>query len=377
MNSGEQQKRPKINLVSYYVIISINLLICLLTCLAAFGGYFDPKYLKAIPAMAAMSFPVWVFVVPVLLIIDLFTFRRLCFIPIVTIALCYNAFLDFCPLNFGSKEKNPDNLPEFSLLTYNVFNFTNFKDLKTEDGGSLTAQTIIDSHADIVCLQEGVDTSVNLGMFSKKQSDSLKNLYPYRAAGTPTTPVFSIVPVEVIPIQSIPGTTGQFTNYRLTIDGKKLSIYNVHLQSIGLNDSDKELYRDLTKGKAESISTIRHSLLSKLVSAFKARADQARLIRQRIDNDSTENIIVCGDFNDVPGCYAMREIMGRDMKNAYRERACGPSITYRDNRFYFHIDQILYKGNIDPVRVETIKEGNSDHFPVFAKFRFKSKESES
>ena len=62
--------------------------------------------------------------------------------------------------------------------------------------------------------------------------------------------------------------------------------------------------------------------------------------------------------------------MGDDLHDAYADAAFGPTITYHENRFYFRIDQILYRGP----EILSIDRGNcksSDHYPMIATFRFK------
>ncbi|MDE5650801.1 MAG: hypothetical protein K2I35_07320, partial [Duncaniella sp.] len=67
-------------------------------------------------------------------------------------------------------------------------------------------------------------------------------------------------------------------------------------------------------------------------------------------------------------CYAIRTIMGDDLRDAYAECAFGPAITYHGNRFYFRIDHILYDGNIEAVKLQLDKVPSSDHYPLFATF---------
>lgn len=147
----------------------------------------------------------------------------------------------------------------------------------------------------------------------------------------------------------------------------------MHLQSIGLNDDDKELFRDLTEGEVEGrrkMSRVKHQLLGKLSHAFKERAKQARLLRSQIDSIGIENVIVAGDFNDIPGCFALRELCRDDFRNAFTDAGCGPTITYHANRFYFHIDHVVYRGNMKAIGYRRGNCPNSDHYPVTVTFRW-------
>lgn len=81
-------------------------------------------------------------------------------------------------------------------------------------------------------------------------------------------------------------------------------------------------------------------------------------------------MIICGDFNDVPESYAYRLLKGNDLKDAYVETGFGPMITYNAHAFWFHLDQIFYRGALRPLSVRKGKTKLSDHYPLFAEFEF-------
>ncbi len=92
------------------------------------------------------------------------------------------------------------------------------------------------------------------------------------------------------------------------------------------------------------------------------------------DREITDSIggpfIVAGDFNDIPDCYAVRTIRGKDMHDAYADAAFGPTITYHGDKFYFRIDQVLYKGPFKAVDIERGDIASSDHNPLLTTFLF-------
>lgn len=46
-------------------------------------------------------------------------------------------------------------------------------------------------------------------------------------------------------------------------------------------------------------------------------------------------------------------------------------ITYNKHLFWFHIDQILYRGAIRPLSVKKGSLKSSDHYPLTAEFEFR------
>lgn len=356
-------------------LLAINIFIASLTFLSAFGGIVNPNRFYAVPAMAAMTFPIWAILVPVMLAVDLFTKRILAIIPAATMLICMQAFWSYCPMNiFGEKADRNDST--FTLMTYNSLGFAPYNPDKFNDTEqSLSVQTIIRNNPDIICLQEsGIPVKNNQLKITETQVEKIDSLYPYRRnTDTHLLSLLSKFEIKSLEATKFNDPTAGMVHYVIEIENKPLSIYNVHLQSIGLDDNDKELYMEITEGHARhNIKKAKRQLLSKLSYAFRQRAEQAETIREIIDSDSINNVIVCGDFNDIPGCYAMRTICGDDMFNANTKCGFGPSITYRANRFYFHIDQILYRGNIIPIKIKVIKDGESDHFPVMATFKIAS-----
>lgn len=162
--------------------------------------------------------------------------------------------------------------------------------------------------------------------------------------------------------------------FRFDIHGETVHLFNVHLESIGLNMADKTLYEELFRKAPQSERALRRQyrevkskLISKLNRAFVLRAEQAEIIRHTIDSIGGR-FIVAGDFNDIQDSRAVRIILGDDMHDAYADCALGPCITYHGNRFYFRIDQVLYSDGLDAVNIKRGDVLSSDHFPLLTTF---------
>lgn len=363
------------------ILTVINFISVFCTLLSAFGGVFNPEYLSAVPAIAAMTFPVWIVVSIIMMIIDYFWLRRYFWLQVITMAACAVPIYNFCPLGLGASEPTTEQekRSRFTILTYNTFNFDSYREDIMDFGATL--QIILKSDADIVCLQESAVSMDNLKFRLEKLHlnseilDSIESRYPYYAYSNTAYTIWSKYPISNIITPKLPGTSGSIVNYRVNINGNELSLYSIHLQSIGLNDSDKELYREITKGSARSsdMAKVKSHILSKLKSAFCIRANQAKAIHNIIDIDRSDAILLCGDFNDITGCYAMRQMRNSKLEyDAYTEAGFGPAITYRDSRFYFFIDHILYGGRIKAINADVIYGGASDHLPLLAEFYFKN-----
>lgn len=348
--------------------VFFNILISILLIFTAYCGYISPDTF-AFAAILNISFPIWILLCLLILIIDLIAKRKLAFIPISAIILSIGPIISFCPLNITSDEiaSNEQHLT-FKVLTYNVMDFSD-NQMSYPDGQNRSISYILSTDADIVCLQECEYLSpLKRFHVTQTQIDSLKRKYPYYHIGTSGQSILSKHPFSTINLGISPEDTGDMAAYLVEVNSRVITVFNLHLRSIGLTGSDKELYRNLTDWAAEhNISRIQPQLISKLNDAARHRARQARFLKAHIDN-TKGNIIVCGDFNDTPNCYAIRTISGDRLRDAYAENAFGPTITYNANRFYFRIDHVLYHGAFDAIDICRNDLKCSDHYALLTTF---------
>lgn len=345
-----------------------NILIGLCLIFSAYAGNINPETI-AIAGLVNMSFPGWIILNIIILLIDLIFKRKLSFIPIASFLLCAGPLLNFCPFNIlGYNMSESEKRHSFTLLTYNIMEYLDQENI-FPDGTNRIVSYILSADADIVCLQECDYFSPFPGVHTtKEQFDSLKQRYPYRKIETSGQTILSKYPFTSIDLGVSADDRRDMAAYLVEIGNEIITIYNLHLRSFGLDDNDKALYKDLTQLKADNnIKRAKRQLVSKINDAAKIRARQAQLLRAHIDKTGG-NIIVCGDFNDVPNCYAIRTICGDKMRDAYAENAFGPTITYNANRFYFRIDHVLYQGRLNAIDIKRNNLRSSDHYALLTTF---------
>lgn len=363
-------------MIKRFVLSLINVAICALTVFSAWGGVVSPQS-WVLPSFAVMVFPVMAVATTLLLAADLIIAAfRMALIPLATILLCGNAFLSFCPLNFGTarKESAIPASDRLTLATYNVLDFYNLcEPSRNPPANNPSVSWIIREKPDIICFQE-LSSLERYGRsrLSDTQADSLTMIYPYRLIGPGVLGIMSKYPVKQLPSPMSNYGTFDIECYEASLGkpGRNATIINLHMQSLGLSEDDKALYRELTKGDPtkQELSEFKTGVAAKLAAAFRERGRQADSVRQFIDTLDGD-VIICGDFNDVPGCYAERTIMGDDFRDSYRDGATGPAWTYNRERMYFRIDHIYYRGNLSAVRTIVDRNRGSDHYPLMTTFR--------
>lgn len=358
--------------ITRHIWIAINVFLAFGMIISAFGGSIAPDTLT-LTQIACLLFPAWTILTLGLLFINIKLNGKLALMHLAVLVICIKPILTICPINVDRDNIATNNGSTLTLLTYNTLNFRDNEGIYPNDTNR-TMSTIIRYNADIVCLQEvRWEAQLYRNHVTQSQMDTIKRMYPYRLMYTRMgESILSKYPFREIKLNHRQWRSGDFKAYEVSLDSTRITLFNCHLQSIMLSDDDKMLYHDITQLKEglkskDEISRAGKLLISKLSKAFKVRAEQARQLRHHID-ETKGNVIVAGDFNDVPLSYAYHTIKGKDLTDAYATCATGPTITFNDNRFYFHIDHIFYRGNIKAVDIRRGDIPSSDHYPLFATF---------
>lgn len=355
----------------------VTVIVCLVTLLSAYGGMIDPRTM-AIASIAAMGFPImWVVTVVTTLVDLLFISKRLAIVPALTLLISIGPWLTFSPVNFDRSGSVTDSDTTLTVMTWNIFYFDTFDSTLHVNGPNPSMDYILNSGADIVCLQEIHHLSLSdpKRNITAAQLEQLDKVYPYRIdLINQAQSFYSKYPIREEKTIHFDDESAMFSTAVASIGPREVYVINLHLQSFYLNSDDRDIYKDLTKADVDrsEVKEIRNQLLPKLETAFREHAIQADHIAEYIDSlPKGSDIILMGDFNDVPGSYAARRILKAGLHDAYADGALGPTITYSANRFYFRIDQIFYGGDMEPLKVWRGDIRYSDHYPLLAKFLLK------
>jgi hypothetical protein len=355
------------------IIVVLNIVVCGTLLLASYAGNYAPTEHHLLGVMP-MLIPIAAPAVLVLVIIDLIAWRRTAVCAFLSFCICFPAILDVFPLHLSQKALNGDEQERaWTLLTYN--NYQN-QDITGEYPGDINpyASYILKTDADVVCLQEnqsfGPSRSIHL---TQEQVDSISKRYPYIMLAGKALCIYSKYKIEPLNIGYQSGTSGSgdIAAYRLHIGDKQVTIFNVHLRSFNLSNDDKELYHELTEFKGKRrYNEVRNELIGKLADAAADRALQADSLVRYIKHYGGKNVVVCGDFNDVPGCYTMRQLEEQQLKDVYGSIGFGYINTYNANRFLFCIDHVMWRGDMTPRSIVREKLPISDHYPLLTTFVF-------
>lgn len=344
-----------------------NAAIAVAYLLSAFIGYADPRSCGYL-SLLGLAYPLFLVAMLAFAVLWAFAGWRRLWISGAALVLTIPQLAAFCPVNFGSPATDGSG---FRLMTYNCFG------MPAGDGVTETAaDEILRQDADFVCLQETPSVAGMKAHFNSDVWGAVTRRYSYIDAGDTTSLGYmskhAVTTLEV-------HDNGQYfcyAVYKTTLGGLPTYIINAHLESIGLTKSDKRLYMGLTSPRSRhSIRGVRSRLMSKLRHAFEQRAAQAEELRAKADSLQVAHpeavVMICGDFNDTPYSYAYLTARG-DFSDAYADGGLGPVVTYNRNRFYFHIDQILYlDSRVEAVACSRGESPASDHYALVADFAVK------
>lgn len=271
-----------------------------------------------------------------------------------------------------SNPSDPENEP-FTVLSYNVRVFNTYAFLQKEnEPGKAMIDWLTQEDADIKCLQEYYNNQQSSIFNTTAQ---LKSAGGYRGYVKPNLvnrkgaefglATFSRYPILQQGTVALPDSThfGIYTD--LKVKGDTLRVYNIHLQSMSIDE------RDLSD--LESVTDNYSSLFHKLKRGFVSRANQIDYLIGHLQA-SPHSIIVCGDFNDLPYSYTYFTLR-QWLHNAFEQAGNGLGFSYNGRLFFLRIDNQFYSKSLQAHSFKTIRRVTySDHFPVVTEYTFTKNE---
>lgn len=356
------------------VWIGLCVLVAVLTMISGFGGHIDQSKAPVI-GILVMTFPAWYAASTLMLIVNLMWCRRLALTTALAMVITLKPLLVFAPPHFGADRSAENTARTFKVMSYNVMSFVDDREKSDAKTFNSTVHEIIHSGADVVAVVEYNGLGPMKRFVPKAQIDSLHSIYPYEMKGSHENHIYSKQPLEELPMRQSAKHKVAVSAFRTTAAGRPLTVIVPHLQSFDLSDSDKNIYRELANKKIITaddkalIKEVRRRLLKKLLGAFAIRAEEAQWIKQDLASMGGD-VIICGDFNDVPGSSVICLLEQAGLKDAYAEVGHGPCATFNEPGFPFRIDHVLWRGNMRPLSIKRGNVPSSDHYPFTTTFEW-------
>ena len=355
------------------ILYIFNLLFVLLLLGVYVGMRVSPEF---IPELSLFSY-----IYPLLLVVNvlfclfwLFFKWKYIFVPLAVILIGSSYTPRF--IGFNSQASNQEQEKTLSIMTFNVKGFQ----YKAEEDKTIAIANkdsilslIKASSADIVCLQEYASVKKSKTCFHYIMTEVLG--YEHFFAPTNSSNyvrgsvIYSKYPISrsgaLFPLKK---NFYSKTYADVVVEKQTLRIYNVHLDSYRLSEQEKNEVNKIKDAEMISEETSK-SIFAKLIETNKEQAIEVRELKSILDQ-TTENYLLVGDFNATPYSYTY-QVLQKDLKDCFVEKASGFSGTYNDLLPKFRIDYIFASQSINFLSYEQNVYNYSDHNPVFARFELK------
>lgn len=324
-----------------------------------------------VPAFLNLAFPVLLAVVLILLLATLlFRLWRIAIAYLLLLVLSAGYIHTYFPLRLSGDDDTRD----LRIVTYNVANF----ELRDDDGIPGAIRLLLDSDADIICLQESASPETIRGYGSV--GERLLTTHPHRLYHADDRLLllsrYPILADDVIDYKSYANGSAWYL-LRLP-DERTLLLVNNHMESYSLHSDEKETFRSYltTPSSLEETKSRLLTIKRRLGPSMNIRADASHAVRQTVSDlrqqYHPDYTVVGGDLNDTPKSYTYTLIRD-DRHDAFVDAGQGIGISFNEPLYSFRIDHLFYEGSLDAVtaRIPRHRE-SSDHNPLIVDFALHS-----
>lgn len=321
--------------------------------------YISPEYFSYV-GLLPFFIPVILLVNVFLLVVLILSWRKLAFLPLITLLIGYK----FLIISFQLNPKN-DNAQGLEILTFNAHMFY-YKGSNGTNPESNVLSWLQEQTADVKAIQEFYqdNTTASKDAIKILGKDSDYKVSYHINEGNPKKrsnglAIFSKYPIindgKIFDAQ---GTNGAiFAD--LNVNGDTIRIYNAHLESMRIDSDGLE--------NLDGVKQNYRQTLGKLHRGSLARSKQLKLLLEHM-NHSPHPLILMGDLNEIPYSYTYFKLNEKYV-NAFEMAGRGFGFTYNRILFFLRIDHVFSSESLRAVQYKTHREVDySDHYPVSATF---------
>lgn len=361
------------NIVRFSSLMKVLTIIGLISLVLAYiAPFVHPNTFKLLPFFG-LTYPVILIGVLISLIYWAFKRSRWFFVVLALLLVGGNLHFRTLAITFSSEEA-PEDTPLWRIMSYNVRLFDVYNE--SFEGKIETRNAIIDyihqENPDVICFQEFFhqdpptkfstrDTLLrvlDMNHYHERYSHKIRNRQNF---GICMMSKYPIIAKGDVMFENFASTDNYCIFADIVKGSDTLRIYNIHLQSIKLQQQDYELFGDENAQAGSDKSTFR-LLFEKLTIAYPARAEQALRVVEHMES-SPYPVVVCGDFNDTPMSYVYNQF-NKTMIDSYRETSSGIGRTYVGKVPAGRIDYIFHTPNLQAQHFKIQEKAHSDHLAV-------------
>lgn len=375
--------RKAVSKLFYCMSILVTFLLAGVTCAGAFSGYVSPAK-HIVLTFIGLALPV--LLLTNLIVLIYWGIRRRIWWIVPLVAILGNWGYLGRIVRFSTAPSSTE--AALTLVTYNVDAFN--RDLTGYTCKEM-ARYLQGLQADVICMQE-FDTTREFDMDSVKAafadwgyyaipeapidsaalkgSSALADSATYNGSSAPVPrksilqlAVFSKYPILEQQLIPYPDSKNCSLWCDISVNGKRIRVFNNHLQTTEVSRNKRILEKELTKDNTAATERALFQLADGLKENFVKRASQAEHV-QRLIAASPYPVLVCGDFNSLPSSYTYRTIRGDKLKDGFQSCGHGYMYTFRYFKKLLRIDYILHSAEFKGTDYFSPEWDCSDHKAV-------------
>lgn len=241
---------------------------------------------------------------------------------------------------------------------------------------------IAEVNADVVCLPEfptpkteimtpAAKNIIKAGGFTDYRFQADNTLGKYTFLGTA---VFSKHPIHNFKSHRLSDFIYMLQGDVVPAEGDTVRMFFAHLNTFGLSDNDKDYIEEIGKTDNDLAKGLNRSstFIGKFNYAFVRRSRQVKVAKSII-RESPYPVILCGDFNDLPGSYTYTQF-NKNLTDAFLVKGHGLGRTYNRIVPTLRIDHIFFDADaLKCIGYKSSYTSLSDHNPVIVNFEILNK----
>ncbi|MBN4085207.1 endonuclease/exonuclease/phosphatase family protein [Flavobacteriaceae bacterium AH-315-B10] len=330
------------------IIFFFNSIIAAMLLLSYLLPYVQPAHFAYLSVLSLT--------VPLLIILNilfvLFWFlksKKQLFVSLFVLILGYSFVFSLYKFSSSTNAEDDNGL---TIMNYNVRLFNLYNWLPENDVEAKIVSFIKNEQPDIICFQEyfphdDVDLSFYKYKYEELSGQSVKN----------GQAIFSKYPIIKTGSIDFPNTENNAIYADVVKGTDTIRIYNVHLQSSGINADVQNLNTENSE-----------RLFKRVATTFKKQQSQTELFLSHKEK-SPYKMIICGDFNNTAYSYVYRKVKGK-LVDAFEEAGKGFGRTFDFKYFPVRIDFILVDESFKVNGFKNYEEKLSDHYPIMTSVSF-------
>ena len=340
-------------------ILSFNIVWSIICVIIYFVAGLDPASFWMF-SICSLFIPV-IFLLNILFALFWLVFKwKNIWLPVLTLLIGWHSWTLL--FSFGNESKNKKcQLEPFTIMSYNVYGLKQLKDTseaKMQIKKSKFTTFIHEHEPDIFCVQEN--------NFFSDDIINKTGLYPYfHYLIQHGAAIYSRYPILDKGIVDFGTKTNSCLWVDVLIEGKKLRVYSVHLQSNKIVKDVEKITDDQEEENSEKINIVKQ-ILRKYRSTAIIRSKEAKQIVEHA-TQSPIPCIIAGDFNDTPFSNIYK-LLAKGRTDSFLECGNGIGTTYNGDLPGLRIDYVL--GDEDIIQFcshRVLHTSYSDHNPVMVK----------